>query len=53
MVERMSVVSQSGPPLGGDLALVKAATRKLFSKLTCNPGPGSGTVDDSWKTAGK
>jgi preprotein translocase subunit SecD len=39
--------SAAGP--NGDALLVSTATRKLFSKLVCRPGPNAGTVDDSWK----
>lgn len=35
----------------GNAGLVNAATLGLFRKLTCEPGPNRGTVDDQWKTA--
>lgn len=33
----------------GDASLVNAATRKLFNRLVCQPGPNATTVDNSWK----
>lgn len=35
----------------GNAHLVNAATLRLFRKLTCEPGPNGGTVDDQWKAA--
>jgi preprotein translocase subunit SecD len=33
----------------GDPSQVNAATKKLFNKLVCKPGPNSTTTDESWK----
>jgi len=39
----------TGPTTYGDASKVNAATKALFDKLVCKPGPNSTTVNDSWK----
>jgi preprotein translocase subunit SecD len=39
----------TGPTTYGDPSKVNAATKALFAKLVCKPGPNSTTVNDSWK----
>ena len=39
----------TGPTTYGNASLVNAATKALFDKAVCKPGPNSTTVDDSWK----
>jgi preprotein translocase subunit SecD len=39
----------TGPTTYGDASKVNAATKALFAKLVCKPGPNSTTVNDSWK----
>jgi preprotein translocase subunit SecD len=39
----------TGPTTYGDASKVNAATKALFNKLVCKPGPNSTTVNDSWK----
>jgi preprotein translocase subunit SecD len=38
-----------GPTTYGDASKVNAATKALFDKLVCKPGPNSTTANDSWK----
>ena len=45
--------TKTSPVSYGDSALVNAATRKLFNKEVCRPGPDANTVNPSWqKTVG-
>jgi len=39
----------TAPTTYGDASKVNAATKALFDKLVCKPGPNSTTVNDSWK----
>ena len=40
----------AAPTTFGDASAVNAATKKLFDKLVCKPGPNANTVNDNWKS---